>query len=401
MLPASLPVPASLSMAAWVRKSKTKRNYVMSDRKPVIVYGASGYTGRLICEFLRELNVPFIAAGRDAARVRAVVEKIPGIDSADYEVVEVEHTAAALAALFKGASVVCNTVGPFIKFGSVVVQACLSAGCHYMDTTGEQDWMLVAQEEFSAKFAAAGLLLSPCIAQMYTTGEIAANICLETPGLDTLDILVLWKGFPTYASTQTIFTILKAKWYYLEQNKYLEWPSSTSFEVAVPGQHNTALALPWGGTSHPVWFKNDPRVANCKVAGGVYAREVMQGVVATQKMFDENIRPLPPAQQEEELGKIAASIQAAMPPRENPRLNASIDSVYASGPLGRAHCVIHGNCNYKQTGLLQAYAAYSLLQAPPRKAGFASACQAFGHRELLGALKSFGLVMEPVLTVHK
>ncbi len=37
----------------------------MTD-KPVIVYGASGYTGRLICEYLREYNVPFLAAGRDA-----------------------------------------------------------------------------------------------------------------------------------------------------------------------------------------------------------------------------------------------------------------------------------------------------------------------------------------------
>jgi len=61
--------------------------------------------------------------------------------------------------------------------------------------------------------------------------------------------------------------------------------------------------------------------------------------------------------------------------------------------------VIHGNSNYKQTGLLQAHAAYSLLQQPPRRAGFASACQAFGHRELLGVLRSFGLVMEPELTV--
>ncbi len=54
---------------------------------------------------------------------------------------------------------------------------------------------------------------------MYTTGEIAANIALETPGLDTLDILVLWKGFPTYASTQTIFTILKADWFHLRQQR--------------------------------------------------------------------------------------------------------------------------------------------------------------------------------------
>jgi hypothetical protein len=97
----------------------------------------------------------------------------------------------------------------------------------------------------------------------------------------------------------------------------------------------------------------------------------------------------------------AEQVMNQMPPRENPRLNNSLDSVHASGPLGRAHCVIHGNQNYKQTGALQAYAAYSLLQQPPRRAGFASACQAFGHRELLGMLRSFGLVMEPVLTIER
>ena len=372
----------------------------MSTKRPVIVYGASGYTGRLVCEYLRELHIPFIAAGRDGARVKAVIERIPGIETADYEVAEVEHNTDALTSLFRGASVVSNMVGPFIKHGPEVVEACLAAGCHYTDTTGEQDWVLDAQARWGKAFADKGLLLSPGIAQMYTTGEIAANICLETPGLDTLDILVLWKGFPTYASTQTIFTILKAKWFYLEANRYMEWAPTTKFEVAVPGQHVTALAVPWGGTSHPVWFKDDPRVANCRVAGGVFAREVMDGVVATQAMFEKDIRPLPPAEQEKALAGIASSLQATMPPRENPRVNTSIDSVYASGPLGRAHCVIHGNCNYKQTGLLQAHAAYSLLQKAPNRVGLASACQAFGHRELLGVLRGFGLVMKPVLTVQ-
>ena len=100
------------------------------------------------------------------------------------------------------------------------------------------------------------------------------------------------------------------------------------------------------------------------------------------------------------LAQTAAGVMNTMPPRENPRINKSVDSVHAQGPLGRAHCVIHGNCNYKQTGMLQAYAAYSLLQVPPRKVGFASGCQAFGHRELLGQLRSFGLAMNPILTVH-
>ncbi|MDN5750234.1 MAG: DUF5938 domain-containing protein [Pseudonocardia sp.] len=48
----------------------------------------------------------------------------------------------------------------------------------------------------------------------------------------------------------------------------------------------------------------------------------------------------------------------------------------------------------------QAYAAYSLLQQPPRRSGFASACQAFGHRELLGVLRNFGLVFNPLVEVH-
>ena len=184
-------------------------------------------------------------------------------------------------------------VGPFIKYAPATVEAALAAGCHYTDTTGEQDWTLMAQERWGAKFAAKNLLLSPGIAQMYTTGEIAANLCLETPGLDTLDILVLWKGFPTYASTQTIFTILKASWYYLEQNKFVEWDLTTNYEVSVPGRHENSIVVPWGGTAHPVWFKNDPRVSNCRVLGGVLSRQVMEGVVATQKMVKEQIKPLP------------------------------------------------------------------------------------------------------------
>ncbi len=372
----------------------------MSSHYPVVVYGASGYTGRLVMEYLRELHVPFIAAGRDKGRLQEVVDAVPGIETVEHEVVEVEHEVGALTELFRGASVVSNMVGPFVKYGPDVVQAALAAGCHYLDTTGEQDWMLAAQARWGAAFADAGLLLAPAIAQMYTTGEIAANICLETPGLDTLDILVLWKGLPTYASTQTIFTILKADWYHLEHDRYVQWDPAASAEVSVPGRHETALALPWGGTAHPVWFKDDPRVSTCKAMGGVFDRAVMEGVVAAQQLVESQIKTLPPEEQEAALAQVAGSVQAGMPPREKARVNTSLDSVYASGPLGRAHCVIHGNSNYKQTGLLQAWAARSLLQQPPRRVGFGSGCQAFGHRELLGALRSFGLVLDPVLTVH-
>jgi short subunit dehydrogenase-like uncharacterized protein len=370
--------------------------------KPVIVYGASGYTGRLVCEYLREYNVPFVAAGRDKARIQEAMDKVPGIDTIEHEIVEVAHDVEPLTELFAGASVVLNTVGPFAQYGREVVEACISTGCHYLDTTGEQDWLIVCDEEYGPRMAEKNLLLAPGVAQMYTTSEIAAQLCLEKPGVDTLDILVFWKGTPTVASTRTILVnACLSKACYLEQNQYAEWPADAGlYDVVIPGQHEVGLALPWGGMSHPVWFRRDPRVANVKALGGVFNRPLMLGVPQIVKGVLEQIRGLPDSEKLRVINEQASAVVNQMPPREATRINTSLDSVHASGPLGRAHCVIHGNSNYKQTGLMQAYGAYSLLQQPPKKTGFASGCQAFGHRELLGVLRGFGLVMEPNLTVH-
>ncbi|QRY63630.1 saccharopine dehydrogenase NADP-binding domain-containing protein [Gordonia sp. PDNC005] len=372
--------------------------------KPVVVYGASGYTGRLVCEFLRQYNVPFTAAGRNADTLtESMNSHVPGIETADYEVVAVEHTVDALTDLFRGSSVVLNTVGPFMKLGDPVVEAALAVGAHYTDTTGEQDWIIHLDEAFGERYAAAGLLLAPGIAQMYTTGEIAAQIALETPGLDTLDIAVFWGGSPTIASTRTILVnAAGGAAYHLEENQYVPFdPAQGLVPLVVPGQHELAQSLPWGGTSHPVWFKRDPRVSTCKAQGGVFNAALMHGVPVIVADALEATKDMTPDERDAALDAVAAQVMNSMPPRENPRLNKSLDSVHASGPLGRAHVVIHGNSNYQQTGLLQAYAAYSLLQQPPRRVGLASGCQAFGHRELEGVLRSFGFISPPVVTVQQ
>lgn len=373
----------------------------MTERR-VVVYGASGYTGRLICEYLREYNVPFIAAGRDEDKLKeSMANHVAGTETADYEIRAVEHTVDALSELFTGAAVVLNTVGPFSKWGPPVVEAALAAGAHYTDTTGEQDWLITCDERYGADFADRNLLLAPGIAQMYTTGEIAAQLCLERPGLDTLDIAVFWGGSPTIASTQTILiNAATSAAHYLQQNSYVPFdPNQGLLPLVVPGQHELALSLPWGGTSHPVWFRRDPRVANVKAQGGVFNAALMNGVPQIVAAAIEATRDMDPDDRDGTLFATAAQVMNTMPPREMTRVNKSLDSVHASGPLGRAHCVIHGNSNYKQTGLLQAHTAYALLQQPPRRVGFASGCQAFGHRELLGVLRSFGFVMEPILTV--
>jgi Family of unknown function (DUF5938)/Saccharopine dehydrogenase NADP binding domain len=359
--------------------------------KPVVVYGASGFSGRLIVEFLREYNVPFVAAGRNREKIDEVLAGVPGIATARFDVVEVEHEVDALASLFDGAAVVCNTVGPCIYYASTVCEAALKAGCHYVDTGGEAPWVRKAHEDFGARFAEAGLLLAPATAYMSAVAEACAHLALErAPGVDTLEIVSMFMGFPTYGSTQTIFGQLQWESFYLEQNEYKEWPPVTTVEVAIPGSVTTQLALPWGGFPHPVWFKDHPHVANVKAFGGLLDRSLMEGVIAGQREYQEKIRPLPAEEQRRVLGDIADSMQAGTPPRENRRMQRTVDVVVGRGALETVTVSAVGQGAYLQTGLIQAFAAHHLVHTPPRKVGFASPCEAFGHRELLAVLDAYG-----------
>ena len=102
-----------------------------------------------------------------------------------------------------------------------------------------------------------------------------------------------------------------------------------------------------GGTSHLVWFKRDPRVANVRALGGVFNRALMLGVPQIVAGAIEATKHMEPDEQYEALQATAAQVMNQMSPRENARVNKSLDSVHASAPLDRAHCVIHGNQNLR------------------------------------------------------
>jgi short subunit dehydrogenase-like uncharacterized protein len=364
----------------------------MSDKRPVVIYGANGFSGRLIAEFLREYNVPFIAAGRSRARLEDVMRHVPGIETANYEIVETNGSVEDLTHVFAGAKVVCNTAGPFIYNGPRVIEAALNAGCHYLDIGGEQAWIRTVAEEWGGKFAQRGLLAAPATAFMSSVSDAAIRMCLEShSGIDTLEVLTMFKGNPTFGSTQTIFAVIQTDAYYLEQNAYKPWPRATRYDVVAPGCIQTQLALAWGGFPHPVWYKDHPQVANVRSFGGLLDRQIMEGVAATEKLFEEQIRPLPAAEQERRLGEMANAVTGGTPPRENPREHRTIDVIVGRGSIDSVQCAVFGTCCYRQTALIQAFAAHNLVHAAPRAVGFASAAQTFGHREILSVLETHGL----------
>ena len=370
----------------------------MSDKRPVVVYGASGFSARLIIEFLREYNVPFVAAGRNRAKIEEVLSHVPGIATADYEIVEVEHDVDALAALFEGAKVVSNSVGPCIYYASTVAEAALKAGCHYVDTGGETPWVRLAKEEWGTKFAEAGLLLAPATAYMSAVAEACARIAMErAPGIDSLEILSMFMGFPTYGSTQTIFGQRQWESIYLEQNEYREWPPVTTLELTIPSAIATQLALPWGGFPHPVWFKDHPQIANVKAFGGLLERSIMEGIVAGQRDYQEKLRALPAEEQRRILAEIADSMQPETPPRENRRMQRTVDVVVGRGSTETIRVYAHGHGAYLQTGLIQAFALHHLVRQPPRKGRFRrpSLAQASALVALVGGVVALLFVFVP------
>ncbi len=373
---------------------------------PVVVYGASGYTGMLIMDWLIDQQIPFTAVARSAKRVQEMMaQRVVRLESATYEIIEAEHNVEALTKVFKGAKVVCNTVGPFVNFGLTTVEAALKAGCHHIDTTGEQGYIRSVRDQFGELYRQAGLLVSPSLAYMYTFSEIAAELALETQGIDVLETAAICRGprggasGVTVGSTASIFELYRSEQCYLWENKLVPHAFGTTFNVVDPNFVQTVFALPWGGTSLPVYFENDPRVRSCTSMVGFYDNDVMKMVHALGAKWDAEYKQLPKDQQDAVLKGIVESTTPSMPPRERTTTQRTLDFAIGRGQLGAVRATVHGITSYISTGAVQTAAVMKLLDNDTAKVGFASGSRAFGHRYLLGFLEQRGLARATVTSL--
>lgn len=373
---------------------------------PVVVYGASGYTGMLIMDWLIDEGIPFTAVARNAKRVKEMMaERVVRLESATYEIIEVEHSVEALARAFQGARVVCNTVGPFVKFGLPTVEAALRAGCHYIDTTGEQPFVLEARERFGEAFRQAGKLLSPSVAYMHTLAEIAAELALETPGIDVLETACLCRGprftgsGVTVGSTASIFEACRHEAFYLWEKKLVPHAIDASVQIVDPHFVQPVFSTPWGGTSLPVYYQHDARVRSCTSYVGFYDNDVMKAMIGLNQKWAAEYQGLPQAQQDQVIKSIVESTTTCMPPRERTTQQRTLDIAIGRGQLAAVRATVRGITSYISTGALQAAAVVRLLENDTAKVGFASASKAFGHRYLLGFLEQRGLAQASVQTL--
>ncbi|WP_395685085.1 saccharopine dehydrogenase family protein [Caenimonas koreensis] len=117
----------------------------MTRRFDIIIFGATGFTGRLVAEYLNTTygvagSVAWAMAGRSRDKLARVRDEI-GADAALPLLVADASDPAALADLVAQAKVIITTVGPYQMYGEPLVEACAKAGTDYVDLCGEPAWM--------------------------------------------------------------------------------------------------------------------------------------------------------------------------------------------------------------------------------------------------------------------
>jgi short subunit dehydrogenase-like uncharacterized protein len=172
---------------------------LMPDSR-IVVFGATGYTGRLVTERLVAAGASPVLAGRNPERLRALADTI----GADLEVcrADVMRKNSVFEMVQKG-DVLVSTVGPFAKWGEPAVRAAIAASARYIDSTGEPAFIRRVFEEFGPPAASHGATLMTAMGYDWVPGQLAGALALEEAGEAATRVDVGYYSFGVIASDGT------------------------------------------------------------------------------------------------------------------------------------------------------------------------------------------------------
>lgn len=133
----------------------------------VVVYGATGFTGKLVADYLAaqygiDKDLRWAIAGRSESKLESVRDAI-GPKAAGLEIIVADSAdGAALDALAQQTRVVLSTVGPYALYGSELVRACVDAGTDYCDLAGEVQWIRKMIDTHQERAAQTGARIVHC-----------------------------------------------------------------------------------------------------------------------------------------------------------------------------------------------------------------------------------------------
>ena len=147
----------------------------------IVLFGATGYTGRLTAAALREAGAKPLLAARNPRTLAVLAEELGGgLETAVADVAD----PPSVRALLEPGDVIVSTVGPFVRWGAPAIEAAIDAGCAYIDSTGEPPFIRRVFEEWGPLGVASGAALLTALGYDWIPGNLAGALALEEAGAD-------------------------------------------------------------------------------------------------------------------------------------------------------------------------------------------------------------------------
>ena len=136
----------------------------MSDQFDVVVFGATSFVGKIVCEYLAEHymdgSLKWAVAARSQSKLDQL-QKVVGIESIP-QILADAGDQASIDALVAQTKVVISTVGPYALYGEPMVKACAESGTDYVDLTGEPQWILEMLNKYESTAKDSGARIINC-----------------------------------------------------------------------------------------------------------------------------------------------------------------------------------------------------------------------------------------------
>lgn len=145
---------------------------------PIVLFGATGYTGRLAAEALVRREARPVLAARSEEKVRDLAEELGGLEWTTADVADPESVREAVP---EGA-VLVSTVGPFARFGGPAIEAAIARRAIYIDSTGETPFIRDVFERHGPRAEAPGAALITALGYDWVPGNLAAALALREAG---------------------------------------------------------------------------------------------------------------------------------------------------------------------------------------------------------------------------
>jgi len=175
-----------------------------SNASPMwMIYGANGYTGQLIAERAVAEGQQPVLAGRNGEKVKAIAEQL----NLPYRVFDLANTKDVDDAL-QGVKAVMHCAGPFSSTSEPMVEACIRAGAHYLDITGEiKVFEMIKSKDAKAK--AAGVTLLPGVGfDVVPSDCLAAMLAEKLPDATHLEMAFYGDGGTSPGTAKTMVEML-------------------------------------------------------------------------------------------------------------------------------------------------------------------------------------------------